>query len=54
MHLFPEHINNSYSNDNVNVHIMCRKRGGQKIVLMNVRPLTLTVVNYEHTYHCLK
>ena len=28
---------------------MCRKRGGQKTVLMNVHPQTLTVVNYEHT-----
>ncbi len=39
-HLFPAHINISYSNDNM--YIMCRKRGGQKTVLMNVRPLTIT------------
>ena len=38
--LFPAHINISYSN--VNMYIMCRKRGGQKTVLMNVRPLTIT------------
>ena len=47
--LFPTHVNILYNNDNV--HIMCRKRGEQKTVLMNVRPLTITVVNYEHTYH---
>ena len=34
--LFPAHINISYNIDNV--HIMCRKRGGQKTVLMNVHP----------------
>ena len=39
-HLFPAHINISYSNDNM--YNMCRKRGGQKTVLMNVRPLTIT------------
>ena len=50
--LFPAHINISYNIDNV--HIMCRKRGGQKTVLMNVHPQTLTVVNYEHKYYCLK
>ena len=38
--LFPAHINISYSNDNM--YIICRKRGGQKTVLMNVRPLTIT------------
>ena len=38
----------SYNNDNV--HIMYRNRGGQKTALMNVRPLTITVVNYEHIY----
>ena len=42
--LFPAHINISYNIDNV--HIMCRKRGGLKTVLMNVHPQTLTVVNY--------
>ena len=47
--LFPAHINVSYNNDNV--HITCRKRGGQKTMLMNVRPLTITVVNYEHNYN---
>ena len=49
--LFPAHINISYNIDNV--HIMCRKRGGLKTVLMNVHPQTLTVVNYEHNYYCL-
>ena len=44
--LLPAHINISYNNDNVN--IMRRKTGGHKTVLMNVRPQTLTVVNYEH------
>ena len=44
------HLNISYKNDNV--HIMCRKGRGQKTVLMHVRPQTLTVVNYEHNYHC--
>ena len=38
--LFPAHINISYSNDNM--YIMYRKRNGQKTVLMNVRPLTIT------------
>ena len=38
--LFPAHNNISYYNDNV--YIMCRKRGGQKAVLMNVHPLTIT------------
>ena len=47
--LFLAHINMSYNNDNV--HIMCKKRGGQKTLLMNVRLQTLTVVNYEHKYH---
>ena len=37
--LFPAHINISYNKDNV---YMCRKRDGQKTVLMNVRPLTIT------------
>ena len=37
--LFPAHINTSYSND---MYIMCMKRGGQKTVFMNVRPLTIT------------
>ena len=49
--LFPAHINMSYNNDYV--HIMCRKRGGLKTVLMNVHPQTLTLVNYEHNYYCL-
>ena len=49
--LFPAHINITYNIDNV--HIMCRKRGGQKTMLMNVHPQTLTVVNYEHKYYCL-
>ena len=48
--LFPAQINISYNNDN-NVPSMCRKRGGQKTVRMNVRPLTINVVNYEHTYN---
>ena len=34
--LFPAHINISYSNNNV--YILCRKRGGQKTMLMDVRP----------------
>ena len=38
--LFPAHINISYSNNNV--YILCRKRGGQKTMLMDVRPLTIT------------
>ena len=33
--LFPAHINISYNIDNV--HIMCRKRGGLKTVLMKGR-----------------
>ena len=44
--LFPAHINISYNNNNV--YILCRKRGGQKtmlIMLMDARPLTITVVN---------
>ena len=49
--LFPTHINISYNNNNV--HIMCRIRGGQKTVLMNVRPVTIHVVNFEHNYHWL-
>ena len=49
--LFPAHINISYNIDNV--HILCRKRGGLTTVLMNVHPLTLNVVNYEHNYYCL-
>ena len=47
--LIPAHMNISYNNDNV--HIMCKKRGGLKTVLMNVRSQTLTVVNNEHKYH---
>ena len=38
--LFPAHINISYSNNNV--YILCRKRGEQKTMLMDVRPLTIT------------
>ena len=49
--LFPAHVNISYNNDNV--HIMCMKSGGLKTVLMNVSPLTLTVVKYEHNYNLL-
>ena len=51
--LFPAHLNISHNKNNENVHIMCRKRGGLKTVLMNVRPKTLTVVNYQHNYHWL-
>ena len=40
--LFPAHINISYNNNNV--CILCRKRGRQKTMLMDVRPLTITVV----------
>ena len=47
--LFPAHINISYNNDYV--HITCRKMDGQKTVLMNVRPLTITLENYEHNYN---
>ena len=41
--LFPAHINISYNNNNV--YILCRKRGGQKTMLMDVRPVAITVVN---------
>ena len=49
--LFPAHINVSYNNHNV--RIMCMKRGVQETVLMNIRPLTIIVVNYEHHYHLI-
>ena len=48
--LFPAHINISYNNDNV--YIMCRKRGGQKIVLMNVRPQTMSFNNKSPEQLC--
>ena len=39
--LFPTQLNKSYNNNNnndINVQIMCKKRGELKAVLMNVRP----------------
>ena len=39
--LFPAHINISYSNNNV--YILCRKRGGQKTMLMDVNEMFNTV-----------
>ena len=51
--LFPAHLDIPYNTNNYNVHIMYRKRGGLKTVLMNVRPHTVTVVNYQQNYHWL-
>ena len=46
--LFPAHINISYNNNNV--YILCRKRGGQKTMLMDVRPLTITMIRSSLVY----
>ena len=43
--LFPAHINISYSNNNV--YILCRKRGGQKTMLMDIKLLQRSSAIYS-------
>ena len=44
--LVPAHINISHNNKRVHLFYV-QENGRSKTVLMNVRPQTLTVVNYE-------
>ena len=46
--LFPAHINMSYNSDNV--HIMCRKRGGQKTELKKTYSNATTFRVHENVY----